>query len=94
MGLTITSYPLHNGLVNVSNVYAYVRDMRTTKEPNDNFSLNYLFFLEKTVDGVTTRLETKGYYDTSTTVYNDLWLASYTHLKTQLDLLGVTYVDA
>lgn len=94
MGLTIDNFPVYGGAADISGVYAYVRDIRTTKNSNSTHDINFVGFYEVDVSGVTQRLETRGYFDTSSNVYSDSWSAAYDVMKASLDSLSLTYVNS
>lgn len=94
MGVTITNFPVYGGAADISGVYSYVRDMRTTKLSDNTHQLNFVGFFEVDVSGVTQRLQTTGYNDVSTNVFPDVWGCAYDKLKLELDNLGLSHVDS
>jgi hypothetical protein len=96
MGLTITSFPIMNGVASVSDVYAHIRDIKTTKQIigiNDDViehELEFLYYVKKNTQNLTVNLIKK----TSTEPYvGNLWDLAYTVLKEELTGKNLQFVD-
>lgn len=96
MGLTITSFPIMNGIATVSDVYAHIRDIKTTKQNigiNSDvieYELEFLYYVKKDAQKLTANLIRK----TSTEPYvGNLWDLAYTVLKEELTGKNLQFVD-
>ena len=94
MGITIDNYPLFNGAVDVSGVYVYVRDIRTTKRDVSNHELNFIAYYTKDASGVPQNIKASGFSDTSTNVISDSWACAYNCVKKNLTDLSFSFVDS
>lgn len=100
MGLTITSFPVLNGLANIDNVYAKIRDLKTTKKndnlpPNINnneikYELEFRVIYEKDGKLVHNEFHIKEYDAPITT---NLWSICYSYLKEKLTEKNLAYTD-
>ena len=96
MGLTITSFPIMNGVATVNDVYVNIRDIKTTKKNvsiNDNvieYELEFIYYVKKDVQDLTVDLIKK----TSTEPYTgNPWELAYTALKEDLTSKNLEFTD-
>ena len=99
MGLTINSLSIMNGIATVDNVYAKIRDLKTTKRNNNlplnnnnavKYELEFRVLYEK--DGKFVNNEFyRELYDTPIT--DDIWITCYSYLKQKLTEKGLTHSD-
>lgn len=94
MGITVNNFPLFNGAVDISGVYVYVRDIRTTKRSDTEHEINFTIYYTKDVSGVIHNIKTDGHYEISSNVITDSWSSAYNCVKSKLNALGLTYVDS
>lgn len=95
MGLTITSFPLMNGVATVDNVYVNIRDIKTTKQNIDNnvapYELEFVYYAKK----ANNNLEAKLIRRTSTEAFTEnLWDLAYNYLKEELTNKSLEFVDS
>lgn len=108
MGLTIAAYD-YNGVVTLNNIYATVRNIRSTKlDPPypvpdvDKFTV--MFTIELWVDNTKTKkIGTYGLNSSvpppyeinirGSTVVADVWALAYTKAKETLEAAGLTVID-
>ena len=107
MGLTITEYPIYNGLAKLTNLYANVRDIRINKD-NDKFIVECILHLygtvvvtpadpDNNVDEVT-RLERVNslFYqkEYEADFLTKTWEDCYNLVKEKLTENGITWIDS
>lgn len=87
MGLTITSFPIMNGVATVSDVYAHIRDIKTTKQfvgVNSDvieYDLEFMYYVKKDTQNLAINMIKK----TSTEPYTgNPWELAYNYLKEEL----------
>lgn len=95
MGLTITSFPIINGVATVDNVYVNIRDIKTTKQNIDNnaepYELEFIYYAKKENNNLEAKLIRK----TSTEAFiGNLWDLAYQHLKEELTNKSLEFVDS
>ena len=96
MGLTITSFPVMGGLTTINDVYVNVRDIKYTKEQQQEdteaiFKLEFISYYSK--DGISINVQILG--KTYTQFYDgNVWTKAYEILKQDLTDKGLTYQDA
>ena len=96
MGLTITSFPIMNGVATVNDVYAHVRDIKTTKQFTGvnsdviEYELEFIYYVKKDTQNLTVDLIKK----TSTEPYTgNPWELAYTALKEDLTSKNLQFTD-
>jgi hypothetical protein len=94
MGLTITSFPVMGGLTTINDVYVNVRDIKYTKEQQEEetiFKLEFISYYSK--DDISINAQLLG--TTYTQFYDgNVWTKAYEILKQDLTDKGLTYQDA
>jgi len=99
MGLTIVSYPIHDGLATLPNVYVNIRNLETTKDIKDyntNNTPEYIYKFQFVVNfqinekQIDTNLITK---ESETPFIINLWDLAYTEIKKKLDAQNLSYSD-
>ncbi len=86
MGLTIASYPLYNGLTNITDAYLNIRNLRTTKEtrenPDNSTSVEYILEFDYIIQkSGTFILHSMMRQVTSTPYTSNIWDIAYTLMK-------------
>ena len=96
MGLTITSFPIMDGVATVSDVYAHVRDIKTTKHivgiNNDviEHELEFIYYVKKDAQNLTTKLIKKNSKEPYT---ENPWYLAYKYLKEELTGKNIEFTD-
>lgn len=95
MGLTITSFPIMNGIATVDNVYVNIRDIKTTKQNIGSsvgpYELEFVYHAKKE----NTNVEVKLIRKTSTEAFTgNLWDLAYNYLKEELTNKSLEFVDS
>lgn len=95
MGLTITNFPVMGGLTTINDVYVNVRDIKYTKEQEEDteaiFKLEFISFYSKNGTSINSQLLGATY----TQFYDgNVWSRAYEILKQDLTDKGLTYQDA
>jgi hypothetical protein len=94
MGLTITSFPVMGGLTTINDVYVNVRDIKYTKEQQEEetiFKLEFISYYSK--DDISINAQLLG--TTYTQFYDgNVWTKAYEILKQDLTDKGLTYQDS
>lgn len=88
MGLTITSFPIMNGVATVSDVYTYIRDIKTNKQIksiNNNdvieYEFEFIYYVKKDAQNLTANLIRK---NSNEPYIGNLWDLAYKYLKEEL----------
>lgn len=94
MGLTITSLPVMEGLTTINDVYVNVRDIKYTKEQQEEetiFKLEFISYYSRDNKYINGQILGKTY----TQFYDgNIWTKAYEILKQDLTDRGLTYQDA
>tara|TARA_B100001175_G_scaffold305151_2_gene301949 strand:- start:1080 stop:1382 length:303 start_codon:yes stop_codon:yes gene_type:complete len=98
MGLTIASYPVYNGLTNITDAYLNIRNLRTTKEIRDTvdnsrlieYTIEFDYVIQKSG---TVILHSMKRNTESTPYTSNIWDTAYTLMKADLTSQSVTFTD-
>jgi hypothetical protein len=93
MGLTVTSFPIINGIATVDNVYINIRDIRTTKQTVNNttpYELEFFYIVKKEENNISTQIITK---NSAEAFIGNLWDLAYEYLKEELTSKNLHFTD-
>jgi hypothetical protein len=98
MGLTIASYPVYNGLTNITDAYLNIRNIRTTKETRDNpdnsttveYNLEFDYIIKKSG---TVIFHSMMRATESTPYTGNIWDTAYTLIKGDLTSKSLSFTD-
>ena len=98
MGLTIASYPVYNGLTNITDAYLNIRNIRTTKEtrenPDNSTVVEYILFFDYVIQKSGTVILHSMKSQTESTPYTaNLWSTAYSLMKAELTSQSLTFTD-
>ncbi len=98
MGLTIASYPVYNGLTNITDAYLNIRNLRTTKETRGNPDNQQVFEYNLEFDYVIQKSGTIIVHsmmrETASTPYTaNIWDTAYTLMKADLTSKSLSFTD-
>ena len=95
MGLTITNLPIMGGLTTIDNAYVNVRDIKYTKEQQDDeeaqFLLEFICYYSKESKHINAQVLGKTFNEFYS---GNVWTKAYEILKQDLTDKGLTYQDA
>ena len=90
MGLTIQSMPVYEGLTQINNVYVNIRDIITTKDAYNRYSVRFLTNYSKEDKAIKSEMVYKQLEIPHT---NNIWQTCYDYLKEELRELGLIWSD-
>lgn len=95
MGLNIVSMDVMDGLATLTGLYGHVREIKINKNNNNEYIVECLFHIYKSVSGKNKEIETlyikKSYNEDFLT---KTWEDVYTVVKEHLDSHGIQYTDS
>jgi hypothetical protein len=88
MGLGIVSVTLFNGLVTINDLYANIRDIRTTKE-DGKYRIEFVLHTKKETENI----KVDFFHDSRLEPYLEIWADAYDLCKARLTEQGVSWTD-
>jgi hypothetical protein len=98
MGITIESYPVYNGLTNITDAYLNIRNIRTTKEDMhtrfNSTSIEYNIEFDYIIQKDGTNIVHSIIRNTASTPYTgNIWETAYDLMKAKLTSQSLSFSD-